>query len=86
MITGSVSGRQATVSIPFRVPDHPNIEIEFVVNTGFIGFLTILWHGQERDVEVLAMGLRPLLGTALLEGNEMNVQFADGGLVTIDLL
>lgn len=99
MITGSVSGRQAVVPIAFRLPAHPVIEIEFVLDTGFIGFLTlppdavaalglpffyrmpanladdstimvpvhtatILWHGEERDVEVLAMGKRPHLGTA----------------------
>jgi clan AA aspartic protease len=47
---------------------------------------TIVWNGVERDVPVLALGQRPLLGTALLDGNELVAQFTDGGLVTIDRL
>ena len=47
---------------------------------------TILWDGIERDVRVLAIGKRPLLGTALLDSHELLVQFADNGLVTVDTL
>ncbi len=39
---------------------------------------TILWHGEECAVEVLAMGKNPLLGMRLLDGSSMNVQFAEG--------
>jgi clan AA aspartic protease len=46
----------------------------------------ILWHGVEKVVRVFATGRRPLLGTALLDGNEINMQFADNGLVTIDTI
>ena len=47
----------------------------------------ILWNGEEREViSVLATGRRPLLGTALLEENELVVRFTEGGLVTIDEL
>ena len=45
---------------------------------------TIVWEGQELDVAVLAMGRRPLLGTALLAGKELVAQFVDEGLVTVD--
>ena len=48
--------------------------------------VTILWHGEERAVEVLAMGKNPLLGMRLLDDSEMNIQFADGGLVSLDTL
>jgi clan AA aspartic protease len=44
----------------------------------------IVWNGVQRAVPVLAMGRRPLLGTALLEGCELVAQFADNGLVTVD--
>src|SRR5262249_33097661 len=44
----------------------------------------IVWKGQDVSVAVLAMGRRPLLGTALLAGNELVAQFVDNGLVTID--
>jgi hypothetical protein len=46
----------------------------------------IIWNGEEREIRVLATGRRPLLGTALLDGHELVVQFTEGGLVTIDEL
>ncbi len=117
-MNGSVFNRQLLVTIVFRRPGQPDIGIEFVVDTGFVGFLTlplsavlalglsyefdmpanladgsevevpvysatIVWNGVERFVRVLAMGQRPLLGTALLDGSEMLSQFKDGGLLTI---
>jgi predicted aspartyl protease len=45
---------------------------------------TIVWDGKEVDVVVLALGRRPLLGTALLAGKELVSQFIDSGLVTVD--
>jgi clan AA aspartic protease len=45
---------------------------------------TIVWKGHELDVAVLAMGRRPLLGTALLAGKELVAQFVDNGPVTVD--
>ncbi|BAZ29459.1 hypothetical protein NIES4074_19050 [Cylindrospermum sp. NIES-4074] len=47
---------------------------------------TIIWNGEEREVNVLATGRLPLLGTALLDGYELVIQFTEGGLVTIDEL
>ena len=47
---------------------------------------TIEWAGAEGEVAVLALGHRPLLGTALLEGFHLGVDFAEGGAVTITLL
>ena len=32
---------------------------------------TMLWDGQELEIAVLAMGRRPLLGTALLDGKRL---------------
>ena len=119
MMTGTVYNRQLLVSVTFRRAGQPDISIEFVVDTGFVGFLTlplaavlalglsygfdmpatlangtevevpvykatIVWKGVERSVRILAMGQRPLLGTALLDGSEMLSQFKNGGLLTID--
>lgn len=121
MMTGNVQDRHALLPIAFRLPNQPNVTIEFVVDTGFTGFLTlpvaavaalqlpfvhkmpadladdttheydvhsatILYNGAEAEVRVVAMGRRPLLGTALLDGQEFMAQFADGGLVTVDSL
>jgi clan AA aspartic protease len=47
---------------------------------------TILWDGAERDVRVFATGRRPLIGTALLDEQELVIQFTESGLVTIDEL
>ena len=47
---------------------------------------TIVWNDTAQEVRVLATGSRPLLGTTLLDGNELLVQFVDRGLVTVDLL
>jgi clan AA aspartic protease len=44
---------------------------------------TIQWHGSALDVEVLATGPRPLLGTLLLDGCELNVKFTEGGHVSV---
>ena len=46
----------------------------------------VLWDGEEREVLVIATGRRPLLGTALLDEQELVIQFTEGGLVTIDEL
>jgi len=46
----------------------------------------ILWDGEEREVRVFATGQRPLIGTALLDEQELVIQFTEGGLVTIDEL
>ncbi|MEG4288548.1 hypothetical protein Q5692_07460 [Microcoleus sp. C2C3] len=46
----------------------------------------ILWDGEEREVRVFATGRRPLIGTALLDEQELVIQFTEGGLVTIDEL
>ena len=119
MIRGQVVGLQAQVGVILRLPNRPDLEITFVVDTGFQGELTlppaavqalglsfvqemssnlandsfvktdshvatIVWNGYERDVLVLALGRRPLLGTALLENMNLNIDFVDGGLVRIE--
>ena len=121
MITGTVSGRHALIRLQMLDPQRQGIELEFILDTGFAGFLTlplsvvaglalpflypmparmadgtrtilpvptgvVLWEGQERDAEILATGGDALLGTSLLDGHEVTIQFADGGLVTIDVL
>jgi clan AA aspartic protease len=47
---------------------------------------TVLWDGEEREIRVIATGRRPLIGTALLDDQELVIQFTEGGLVTIDEL
>ncbi|HLK56485.1 MAG TPA: clan AA aspartic protease [Chthonomonadaceae bacterium] len=121
MMIGSVTRLHALVPVTFRIPGQPDLAIEFVVDTGYTGSLTlpleairalglefefdlpanladdsevlvpvysatILWHGIERSVQVLAMGKRPLLGTLLLDGHKLCAQFREQGRVAIALL
>jgi predicted aspartyl protease len=46
----------------------------------------IFWDGEARSVRIFATGRRPLIGTALLNQQELIIQFTEGGLVTIDEL
>ncbi|GBE95546.1 clan AA aspartic protease [Nostoc cycadae] len=119
MIHGTVVGLQARINLIFCLSQSSSIEIEFVVDTGFEGYLTlpsavitelvlpylaridanladnsnvpvnvhlatILWKGTEQNVAVLAMGSRPLIGTALLEDSHLSIDFYDGGTVIVD--
>ena len=43
----------------------------------------ILWNGQERTVDVLSTGRHPFLGTSLLEGFHMGIDFVEDGSVNI---
>lgn len=47
---------------------------------------TVLWDGRTQEVAVLALGQRPLVGTALLAGYHLGVDFAEGGAVRVDIL
>ena len=118
-MTGNVVGLQPLLQVAIRTHQGQNVTIEFVVDTGFVGFLalppaavaalglpfirslaanladdssvmmdvhdaTIVWGGAEREVEVLATGRRPLLGTLVLDAHELTVQFAEGGIVLVE--
>jgi clan AA aspartic protease len=48
-----------------------------------IHIATILWDGEEKIVPVLATGLKPLLGTSLLQGLRLEIDFNVNGLVSI---
>lgn len=45
---------------------------------------TILWQGKEQKVRVLATGRKPLLGTALLDRQQLTIHFTEGGFVNIE--
>ena len=45
--------------------------------------VAIVWGDHEREVEVLAMGSRPLLGTELLAGHNLSADFEQDGELTI---
>ena len=48
--------------------------------------LLLQWEDDWREVEVLALENRPLLGTALLEGNHIDIEATENGEVLIEPL
>jgi clan AA aspartic protease len=118
MITGSIQGRQATITLPVFGEDGAEIEVEFVLDTGFTGVttlppalclslealflrvqragladgspillrvyaVTLLWDGQERTVEALAMEGEPLIGMTLLDDHDVFLRVREGSVFTI---
>jgi clan AA aspartic protease len=47
---------------------------------------TIVWDGAEIEIPVLAMGSRPLIGTLLLNNYNLNIDFCDGGILSVETL
>ena len=45
--------------------------------------VTVLWDGRSMYVETGAVGVDPLIGMALLEGHNLNIDVEDGGRVVI---
>ena len=41
MMTGQVIGRHALLPVTFRLTDHPDLTIEYVVDTGYTDYLTL---------------------------------------------
>ncbi|WP_353932869.1 clan AA aspartic protease [Okeanomitos corallinicola TIOX110] len=63
--------------IDANLADNSNVPVNvFLAN--------ILWNGKQREVPVLAMGRRPLIGTALLEDYHLSIDFYNGGTVIVD--
>ena len=119
MIYGRLIGGKATVPVIFRLPEQPDFSLDFVIDTGFNGYLTlppqavnvmnlplhssipgtladgsqvlfsthlarIVWDNVEKVVFVLASGNKPLLGTAMMKGYHLEVDFEDNGLVSLE--
>ncbi|MBE9007645.1 clan AA aspartic protease [Fortiea sp. LEGE XX443] len=51
-----------------------------------IHFATIVWDGIEKIVPVLAAGYKPLLGTSMMAGYHLEIDFQDNGLVLLEKL
>jgi clan AA aspartic protease len=44
---------------------------------------TLLWNGQDRDIQILASEAHPLVGMSLLKGFRITIDAVDGGEVHI---
>lgn len=49
-----------------------------------IHLATIVWDDVEKVVLILASGYKPLLGTAMMEGYHLEIDFEDNGLVSLE--
>jgi clan AA aspartic protease len=73
----------ADLGLPYLININANLANNSSVETD-VYLATIVWNGTERNVAVLAMGRRPLIGTALLEDYHLSIDFCEGGTVLID--
>lgn len=65
--------------IPANLADDSTIVLD-------VYMASIIWNDTLIEVEVLATGQRPLVGTLLLEGYELSVQFTEGRMVNIEII
>lgn len=73
----------ATLKLPYVTSISANLADDSSIMTR-LHLATIIWHGIEREIIVLAMGRRPLLGTALIEDYHLSIDFCEGGSVIVD--
>lgn len=71
------------LGLPYIAPIDANLADNSRITTN-VHQGSILWHGVERVIPVLAMGRRPLIGTALLEDYHLSIDFCEGGTVLVD--
>ncbi|QZZ23293.1 clan AA aspartic protease [Leptothermofonsia sichuanensis E412] len=74
-----------TPGLPYIIRINANLADDTNVMTSVYG-ATVVWHGVERNIAVLAMGRRPLVGTALLEDSNLSIDFYEGGSVIGNVL
>jgi clan AA aspartic protease len=71
------------LGLPYLAPLRANLADNSRIITN-VHHVTIVWNGSEREIPVLAMGRRPLIGTALLEDYHLSIDFCEGGTVLVD--
>lgn len=73
----------AALNLPYITRIKANLADDSNVMTR-VHLATIVWYGVRREVVVLAMGRRPLIGTALMENYHLSIDFYESGSVVID--
>lgn len=67
-----------------RLPFFYELSTNLANNTNVLTHVftgVILWHEIEKEVEILATGRLPLIGRALLAGNQVDIDFRENGLI-----
>lgn len=68
--------------LPWEDQGHAMLADGSISTFGVYG-ATVVWAKRRRQITVAALDSNPLVGMALLEGYELNVEVRSGGLVTI---
>jgi clan AA aspartic protease len=63
-------------SIPARLADGSQVILS-------VHLATIVWDNAERVVPILASGNKPLLGTAMMKGYHLEIDFEENGLISL---
>ncbi|MFN6567099.1 clan AA aspartic protease [Dendronalium sp. ChiSLP03b] len=71
------------LGLPYLININANLANNSNVETD-VYLATIVWNGVERNIAGLAIGRRPLIGTALLEDYHLSIDFCEGGTVLVD--
>lgn len=79
------SGLIASLGLPFRRSGRALLG-DGSTTTFDIHEAIILWDGRLRRIPVDSVDTDPLLGTGLLQGHELSVEFIDGGKTLIRAL
>ena len=78
-----IVSRIAKLELPYLARIDANLADNSSIATN-VYLATIFWNGMEREIAILAMGTRPLIGTALLEDYHLSIDFCNGGTVLVD--
>ncbi|MEH1784735.1 MAG: clan AA aspartic protease [Nostoc sp.] len=73
----------AALGLPYLININANLANNSTVETD-VYLATVIWNSVERNIAALAMGRRPLIGTALLEDYHLSIDFCEGGTVLVD--
>jgi clan AA aspartic protease len=66
MINGRISESKATIPVIFRLPSQPDFSIDFVIDTGFNGYLTL----PPQAVNAMNLPLYSSISARLADGSE----------------
>lgn len=67
MIYGRLIGGRATVPVIFRLPEQPDFSLDFVVDTGFNGYLTL----PPQAVSAMNLPLHSSIPATLADGSQV---------------
>jgi clan AA aspartic protease len=73
--------------VQLQLPYLTNLNANLADNSSIrvdVHLATILWYGGQSNVSLLAMGRRPLIGTALLRDYHLGIDFCDDGTVIVE--